>query len=139
MGSYSDFNGEVVISGLCLKDLAKYQITTEKYGAELEVLCNNERSGFYMEDMEPTGFRVDDEPATLTLYAGDEPEKAYGFSEFVEAVHRMWRDGHVNAAELRRKGESGDDVEHYYLWEGRWKTVITVEKTLNWKPTLSPR
>ena len=132
-------SGEVVVKGLCLADLVKYQITTEKFGAELEVLCKNERSGFYIEDTEPTGFRVDDEPTTLSMFPGDESEKAYGFPEFTEAVYRMWRDGHVESAEMRRNGESGDDVEQYYLWEGRWRTVKTVEKILNWRPKLCLR
>jgi hypothetical protein len=139
MGYYSDISGEVVIVGLFLSELEKYQITTEISGPELEVLCKNERSGFYMEPPEPSGFRVDDDPPTLTLYPRDEPDKAYGFSEFVEAVHRIWRDGHVKSAEMRRIGESGDDVEHYYLWEGKWRIVKSVEKVLNWKPKPCPR
>ena len=134
MGYYSAFSGEVVLAGRAIDQLQKYGITAEPEGGDLSLFCEGERTGFCMEKSEPSGFRVDRAPAAITLFPVQEMSKAHGFTDFAKAIHRMWRDGLVKSADLRRQGEDGDDLERYFLSKGKWKTIEIIEKPVNWKP-----
>lgn len=133
MGYYSDFVGEIELSGIDLNTLAGYGITTEPAANLQQVNCKGFSTGFYLESPEPTGFRVEDHKPAITIFAGDEPEKGYGFSDFITAIYKLWRLGHVKRASFARRGEDSDDMERYFLKCGRWKTLQVIEKTVAWK------